>query len=131
MRWIVASHRPLFRIYSARITSASSACVTARIDAGDDEIVPEPADRARDDIGRDDGRFRRNVTTNSGPSTRRDASIADIVKVSVYMPDLGEWEAMNRAYLDVFGSHSPPRIAVGCTSLLFARAEFDCVAYRG
>ena len=60
-----------------------------------------------------------------------DASIADIVKVSVHMPDLGEWEAMNGAYLEVFGARTPARIAVGCASLLFgARAEFDCVAYR-
>ncbi|MDP9134300.1 MAG: RidA family protein [Actinomycetota bacterium] len=61
-----------------------------------------------------------------------DASIADIVKVSVFMPDLGEWEAMNAAYLDVFGERPPARIAVGCASLLFgARVEFDCVAFRG
>ena len=61
-----------------------------------------------------------------------DASLADIVKVSVYMPDLGEWEAMNAAYLDVFGARPPARIAVGCASLLFgARVEFDCVAFRG
>jgi 2-iminobutanoate/2-iminopropanoate deaminase len=61
-----------------------------------------------------------------------DATLADIVKVSVYMVDLGEWEAMNRAYLEVFGPETPARIAVGCASLLFgARAEFDCLAYRG
>lgn len=61
-----------------------------------------------------------------------DASIADIVKVSVFMPDLDEWEAMNAAYLDVFGARPPARIAVGCASLLFgARVEFDCVAFRG
>jgi 2-iminobutanoate/2-iminopropanoate deaminase len=60
-----------------------------------------------------------------------DATLADIVKVSVYMPDLGEWDAMNRAYLEVFGPHTPARIAVGCAALLFgARVEFDCVAYR-
>ena len=61
-----------------------------------------------------------------------EAQLSDIVKVSVYMTDLGEWEAMNRAYLDVFGEHTPARIAVGCASLLFgAKVEFDCVAYRG
>ena len=48
------------------------------------------------------------------------------------MPDLGEWQAMNRAYLDVIGAHTPARIAVGCAALLFgARVELDCVAYRG
>jgi enamine deaminase RidA (YjgF/YER057c/UK114 family) len=60
-----------------------------------------------------------------------DASLADIVKVSVFMPDLGEWDAMNAAYLEAFGAHTPARIAVGCSVLLFgARVELDCVAYR-
>jgi 2-iminobutanoate/2-iminopropanoate deaminase len=61
-----------------------------------------------------------------------DATLADIVKVSVFMTDLAEWDAMNEAYLDVLGSHTPARIAVGCASLLFgAKVEFDCVAVRG
>jgi len=59
------------------------------------------------------------------------ASLADVVKVSAYLPDLGEWEAMNAAYVDVFGAHTPARIAVGCDALLFgARVELDCIAYR-
>jgi 2-iminobutanoate/2-iminopropanoate deaminase len=59
------------------------------------------------------------------------AALADVVKVTVYMTDLAEWEAMNRAYLEVFGPHTPARIAVGCASLLFgAKVEFDCIAHR-
>jgi 2-iminobutanoate/2-iminopropanoate deaminase len=61
-----------------------------------------------------------------------DATLADVVKVGVYMPDLEDWPAMNEAYLEVFGTQTPARFAIGCASLLFgARAEFDCVAYRG
>jgi 2-iminobutanoate/2-iminopropanoate deaminase len=61
-----------------------------------------------------------------------DAALSDVVKVSVYMTDLDEWGAMNAAYLEVFGPHTPARIAVGCASLLFgAKVEFDCVAFRG
>jgi 2-iminobutanoate/2-iminopropanoate deaminase len=60
-----------------------------------------------------------------------DATLADIVKVSVFMPDLAEWDAMNAAYLEIFGAQTPARIAIGCGGLLLgARAEFDCVAYR-
>ena len=60
-----------------------------------------------------------------------DATLADIVKVSVFMPDLGEWDAMNEAYVGVFGPETPARIAVGCDALLFgARVEFDCIAVR-
>ncbi len=59
------------------------------------------------------------------------AALADVVKVSVYLPDLAEWDAMNEAYLDVFGPDTPARIAVGCDALLFgARVELDCIAYR-
>jgi 2-iminobutanoate/2-iminopropanoate deaminase len=59
-------------------------------------------------------------------------SIADVVKVSVYMTDLDEWGEMNDAYLEVFGSETPARIAIGCASLLFdAKLELDCIAYRG
>jgi 2-iminobutanoate/2-iminopropanoate deaminase len=59
------------------------------------------------------------------------ARLADVVKVSAYLPDLDEWEEMNRAYLEVLGPHTPARIAVGCAGLLFgARVELDCVAYR-
>jgi 2-iminobutanoate/2-iminopropanoate deaminase len=61
-----------------------------------------------------------------------DASLAEVVKVGVYMVDLGEWEAMNEAYVEAFGAHTPARIAVQVADLLFgARVEFDCVAYRG
>src|SRR5262245_37095386 len=29
-----------------------------------------------------------------------DATLADVVKVSAYLPDLAEWDEMNRAYLE-------------------------------
>jgi 2-iminobutanoate/2-iminopropanoate deaminase len=59
------------------------------------------------------------------------ATLADVVKVSAFLPDLGEWQAMNAAYLEVFGEQTPTRIAIGCGDLLMgARVEFDCVAYR-
>jgi len=79
-----------------------------------------------------------------GPETRQafrhverilaacDATLADIVKVSVYMTDLSEWGPMNEVYLELFGERTPARIAVGCASLLFgAKVEFDCIAFTG
>jgi 2-iminobutanoate/2-iminopropanoate deaminase len=60
------------------------------------------------------------------------ATLADVVKVSAFMPDLSEWGAMNEAYVAAFGERTPARIAVGCDSLLFdARVELDCTAYLG
>jgi 2-iminobutanoate/2-iminopropanoate deaminase len=60
------------------------------------------------------------------------ASLADVVKVSVHMTDLSEWDAMNAAYLEAFGERTPARIAVGCAGLLLgARVELECIAYVG
>ncbi len=60
-----------------------------------------------------------------------DASLADIVKVSVYMTDLAEWGALNEIYMEVFGDQTPARIAVGVDALLLgASIELDCIAYR-
>jgi 2-iminobutanoate/2-iminopropanoate deaminase len=60
-----------------------------------------------------------------------DATLADVVKVSAFLPDLGEWDEMNRVYLEVLGERTPARIAIGCDALLFgARVELDCVAHR-
>jgi 2-iminobutanoate/2-iminopropanoate deaminase len=59
-------------------------------------------------------------------------SLADVVKVTVYMTDLAEWEEMNAAYVQAFGPETPARIAIGCASLLLdAKLELDCIAYRG
>ena len=59
------------------------------------------------------------------------ASLKDIAKVTVYMTDLGQWDAMNEAYLAVLGEKTPARITVGCAGLLFgASVELDCIAYR-
>lgn len=61
-----------------------------------------------------------------------DATLADIVKVTVYLTDLGDWDELNTAYVEIFGELTPARIAVGCKDLLFGAAvEFDCVAYTG
>src|ERR1044072_9296171 len=46
------------------------------------------------------------------------APLADVVRVSAYLPDLGEWQDMNAAYLEVFGDQTPARIAIGCGDLL-------------
>ena len=50
-----------------------------------------------------------------------------------YLTDLGEWEEMNRAYLEVLGPRTPARIAVrAAPTLLFGAAvELDCIANTG
>lgn len=57
------------------------------------------------------------------------ASLDDVVKVNVYLTDMGTFEEMNEAYMSVFGDAVPARITVGVSALaLDAAVELDCVA---
>lgn len=59
------------------------------------------------------------------------ATLADIVKVNVFLADMRTFAAMNEAYLDVMGADPPARITVGRAELaLGAAVEIDCVAYK-
>jgi 2-iminobutanoate/2-iminopropanoate deaminase len=60
-----------------------------------------------------------------------DATLADLVKVNVFLEDIGTFREMNEAYVDVMGSDPPARITVGRAGLaLGAAVEIDGVAYR-
>ena len=59
------------------------------------------------------------------------ASLNDVVKVSVFLADMGTFVDMNEAYLKVMGSDPPARITVGRADLaLGAAVEIDCIAYK-
>lgn len=59
------------------------------------------------------------------------ASLNDVVKVSIFLVDMGTFEDMNEAYLKVMGSDPPARITVGRADLaLGAAVEIDCIAYK-
>ena len=59
------------------------------------------------------------------------ASLADLVKVNVYLADMKTFPEMNAAYLEVIGSEPPARITVGGVDLaLGAAVEIDAVAYK-
>ena len=59
------------------------------------------------------------------------ASLTDIVKVSVFLRDIGDFAAMNRAYSAFFGDHKPARTTIESK---FHKSEMlvevDCVAYK-
>lgn len=60
-----------------------------------------------------------------------EASLADLVKVNVFLADFGKAAEMNDAYLAVLGADPPARISVGRAELaLGAAVEIDAVAYR-
>lgn len=55
-----------------------------------------------------------------------------VVKTTVYMTDLGEFEAMNRVYAEVFGDTLPARATVQVSRLpRGASVEIEAVALAG
>lgn len=59
------------------------------------------------------------------------ASLADLIKVNVFLADIQTFSAMNEAYIGVMGSDPPARITVGGGDLaLGAAVEIDAVAYK-
>ncbi|MBM3782772.1 MAG: RidA family protein [Acidobacteria bacterium] len=59
------------------------------------------------------------------------ASIADVVKCSVFLKDGNDFGAMNAVYAGVFGDNKPARTTV---EVKFAnpviKVEIDCIAYK-
>ncbi|MEO0895913.1 MAG: Rid family detoxifying hydrolase [Bacteroidota bacterium] len=60
---------------------------------------------------------------------RHGADMDDIVKVTVFLADIGEWAAMNEVYTTYFPTHRPARSAVGVNGLARnAKVEIECIA---
>ena len=59
------------------------------------------------------------------------ATLADVVKSTVFLVDMADFPVMNAAYRDVFGDHAPARSTIGVAALpLGARVEIEVVAVR-
>ncbi len=59
------------------------------------------------------------------------ASLANLVKVNVFLADIETFSEMNEAYLAIIGDDPPARITVGSNDLaLGAAVEIDAVAYK-
>ena len=59
------------------------------------------------------------------------ATLADLVKVDVFLADMADFAAMNEAYLEVIGADPPARITVGRAELAMGAAvEIDAIAAR-
>jgi reactive intermediate/imine deaminase len=62
---------------------------------------------------------------------RHGASLADVVKCTVFLADMAEWRAFNAVYLEYFApDRLPARSALGASGLaLGGRIELECVAW--
>ena len=59
------------------------------------------------------------------------ATLADLVKVNVFLADMQTFAEMNKAYLGIIGNEPPARITVGRAELaLGAAVEIDAIAYK-
>jgi reactive intermediate/imine deaminase len=58
------------------------------------------------------------------------ASLADVIKCTVFLADIAEWPAFNTIYREFFHKPFPARSALGASGLaLGARVELECIAY--
>lgn len=65
----------------------------------------------------------KDVLEKSGSSMDR------VVKCTVFMADMREWDAMNEVYVTFFPNNKPARSAFGANGLaLNARVEIECIA---
>jgi 2-iminobutanoate/2-iminopropanoate deaminase len=59
------------------------------------------------------------------------ADLEDVVKCSVFLSDVKEFDLMNEVYAEFFGANKPARTTVGTGMVaLGMKVEIDCVAYK-
>lgn len=57
------------------------------------------------------------------------ATLDDVVKCTVFLADIGDYAAMNEAYIEYFGDNPPARSALAASGLaLGALVEIECIA---
>lgn len=57
------------------------------------------------------------------------SSLAHILKVSVFIADIGNWAKFNETFAGIMGDHRPARIVVPCNQLnRGCGIEIDCIA---
>jgi len=60
------------------------------------------------------------------------ASLTDVVKVTVFLVDMGDFAAMNEVYVEAFGGHRPARSTIAVAALPFgAIVEIEAWAWVG
>jgi len=60
---------------------------------------------------------------------RYGSSLDHVIKATVMLSDMSEWEEMNKVYVTYFPRHFPARSALGASGLAMgARLEIECIA---
>ena len=90
-----------------------------------------PVDPATDKISPGDIRHETRLVLNNIKRILEGAgaSLADVVRVGVYLADGSEFAAMNEVYAEFFGEHKPARTTIVCKFVAEIKVEIDCVAF--
>jgi 2-iminobutanoate/2-iminopropanoate deaminase len=60
------------------------------------------------------------------------ATLAQVIKCTVYISDPADFHAMNEVYAEFFGEHKPARTTIVCKFVMpDLKVEIDCIAYVG
>ena len=79
-----------------------------------------------------DAEFRQALANLSGLLVGEGASLADVVKTTVFLTWMDHYAEMNSIYVEVFGDHRPARSAVAVAALpLGALIEIEATAHVG
>ena len=92
-----------------------------------------PVDPATNKISLGDIRHETRLVLNNIKSILEGcgATLADVVKCSVFLADGADFAAMNEVYAEFFGVDKPARTTVVCRfAIAGIKVEIDCIAYK-
>ena len=115
----------------AAIGPYSQAIVAAGVvyTAGQIALDPRTGELSAGDVATQTARVLDNL---AAVLTAAGASLATVVKTTVFLADMAEFGAMNEVYARYFGDHKPARSTVQAAALpRGARVEIECIALVG
>ncbi len=94
--------------------------------SGQTPLDPETMQLVGTDIGEQTERVLKNLGIVLGGLG---LSLKDIVKTTVYLKDMADFQGMNQVYKQIFGDHTPARTTVSVKqNPLDALVEIECIA---
>jgi len=110
--------------YSQAIVSAGVLYASGQIG-----LLPAEGKLVGDDVASQTRQVTENLTAVLQAA---DVLITDILKVNIYLTDMGDFPCVNEIYASWLGDHRPARATVAVTTLpLAAKVEMDLIARIG
>jgi len=89
-------------------------------------LLPEKGELVGDDVESQALQVTKNL---SAVLKAAGATVSDIIKVNIYLTDMGDFPLVNGIYADWLGEHRPARATVAVAALpLGAKVEIDLIA---